>query len=1751
MRERKLYKIVLFVAVICLVCLFSNHKVYGAEEKDKFTVNLEGYTDNGKKVTKRVNEVAIKDENKENLWVNNSTIIQLKNNKWILTGKMPSSDSLIENVMCSLDFIFSKPEIEYFQDEEGDKCYKISYTVSEENNTKATLLYSGLKMSGAYVFDIKIKHQEVIEDYFAVFQSTMNSFASYGKVSSINLQDVREQELQIGESEITDLATEGQNSEKYRYLTLDSKMDTIAFMVNREQGNLLPLTQKANQSARWLSVGCNYISLNGKEPQRFDACSRQGEQNYTQTIALKKGYNLINLYFVSGQNTKIDNEDTPDQIWLPLPKFPGISGIYNVSNVGFMSIPYIIYWDGNETDNELSNDTSIKSVDALSYAYYSKDTVETYTANIDNEKKTIFVSMPKDAKYNKLFLGLIPSKAGTNITLDGVAERQVCGNYYLINLDSENVTQDETGSYIVKAQVTAQDGKTKEDYTIEISRKSNKNLIESMDIKGAKLQNVDDFKADLAAGNESYIIKLDSDKDDITFDNIKVSDGATYTVDGKKVENDKAIVPSGDITRINVTAEDGVSVKNYLFLHETTDGTLPYFTISQESKDTAKQMLEDSGWYKRSEEETRSLGDAWGVYKDVATGISLDGANIDDIRSYKYTQPSDYGKNILELVMMGENPYNYTDQNGNCIVTYLEEHWDGPWANDIWALMGLKAAGAKIPDKLVTTVINMAANKTFDLDMRSWALGAISDMVPKTQLASLAEGFRNTLLTEGEEAGMFYNNWYKLSNSISHGCVLEGMSAAGIDVDKQFAVSDTASPLKTLKKYIKDNGFLYDLDATETMWAKDAIIGLGDIVNGDNVWKRAALTSDKYEAILKTAKEYYGEDGSSITDEAKKEALKTAYDAAKTAFEGAKDMQGIGKEYYDLYEALAAIDTSLVGKPQVRVCSWDESKQVDAAISAIDKVSDLETATEEDAAAARTAFDALSETLQVYVTNQEKLPRAESYLAFAKKADAVGTVTIESKDAIVAVEEAYQNLSDSLKAETLVQTKYALLQNQRSVYDVLSAIEALPDTEKLTLADRDAVAKAQASYDALDGELKAQITNAAKLKDATKQISMLEKAKAVEEKIDALPSADKVSFDTDAVQVNEAYQAYQALSDAEKALVTNAQKLTDVYEAMKQQMSDAEKVQEVIDNIAALPEKDALTLADEALVKNVRALYEALSTDELKARVTNLDKLKEAENQLSAIRKNDLLSLIQALPEKDEVSGTASDGSDIKLTEEQLSDIAEAKAAYDALTKADKKIFENENPKEAQKLKDLDEIAKLYDSYVEQVLAPLVESIRVFELPVSEYNRGEAGDLLTKYEAKEEAKTYLDSITWDMEDGTKLTLKAKMADLKTQLTKVNQDLADAAEVDAMIESLPETVDASNAESVEKALSAINVVYKKLNEQAQSYVKYIDKWNNTESMLDSYKEKAEKADAVTKALKEAAEVEGDDLLSEDTIVAIKGALAKYDTLSSDEQAMVSKDALDAVEEAKKAIADAKKKANEKNDEVTFNGEIAWDTVISIERLAQSDDVYGTLKEKMDSDKKATIQNAFTVEAYQVLEDGSHKALELSEGLNFTVHTGNDLTGKTVVVAVQGKDAVEYVEGSVKGEDVTFTVKEASAFAVGAVAAQNNNNNGGDDNKNNSNTNNGNTNNNSANKSNSAATNKNNGSTGSTSGSNKSTGSANAANNTAKSTTGSSTGGSAGVPKTGDEIPVETAKMAVLALMGSALLVLCLKKKGEQN
>lgn len=1713
-------------AFLLFSCAFLNVSIVRADENENnFTVVLQQYKTTETGETLATSEEAQPLEKDDHIFINDSTKVKsLQNNKWVLTGNLPTEDAIIQSVTSSIDSIFSEPTISYKTDTEGKKTYIIEYRLTT-TASEAKKAYAKLNLLGGWCFSVQVNNNGKTEDFFAVFENTNRTSTEHVNISSINMMDTQKEELLVGDSEITSL---GKGDERYRYVRLESEVGTIAFQVNREQRSLLPIGQDSTYAAVWLTIGCNYISANGGEVQRFDVCSRQGDKNYTPTVALKKGYNLVNLYFMGGRNSLIDAySETGDTINIPFPFYQKTGTTYRTSTTYLFSIPYIIYYEGESNESKSSNDANIRSLDPLSYATKYGETVAQYAYQLNNTNNAIKVYMPKDATYNKIFLGILPNAGGAKVTVDGVDEEHVCGNYYLVDLDNEEITKNSEGDCTFNVQVEAPNGKTTKKYTVNVSRKSNEALLKSVEIEGASVEEVADLTADLASGNESYLLKLNSDQGEITFKNFAVSEGATFTVDGKTVDDNSITIPAGDVTRINVTAEDGVTLKRYLFLHEMQDGSLPYFTISAQSKEDAQQLLNDIGWYSRSEKERRNLADAWGVYKTLSTGLSLDGTNVNDVRTYRYTQASDYGKNILQLVMMGENPYEYTDQNGNCIVTYLEEHWTGPWANEIWALMGLKAAGATIPEQLVTDVIKMAANTSFDLDMRSWALGAIVDDVSRTQLASLAEAFRNTLLTEGDEAGMFYNSWYRLSNVISHGCVLEGMSAASIDVDRQFTVSDTASPLKTLKKYVMDGGFKYDLAAKQAMWAKDTIIGLGDIVAGDNIWHQYALSLDKCTSLLETAKAFYG-DGSTISDEGKRTALQNAIDVAETAFTGASSVQGLGDEYYALYEAIAAVDATVVGKPQVRVCSWEESQQIDAVIETINKIRDLATLTKTDVEAARTDFDALGgedtemkTRLQSYVTNVSMLLRAEAYLGFAEKVDAVGTtVTIDSGAAIAAAEEAYQALDDSLKAEESVLVKYTLLQQERRIYDMISAISKLPALDEIRLTDADMIAKVEnlwTSYEVMPVDLKAQITNASDLKKTYERIQQLKKAKSVEEMIDNLPEINMLVYPTDYKGVLSAYEAYNALTAEEQAFVSNADKLKAAYVAMQQQMSDEQKVQEVIAHIAALPEIVNVTIDDADQVQNARTLYEALTTQNLKNRVNNYDKLTGVENQLSKLRADNLLSQIQVLPEKKDLIGDQPDASDSRITQEVLTGIADAMRSYNSMGENEKKIFANENPEALQKLKNLDALAQQYEEYVNQVLSPLAEKIKNFELPVTEYNRGQAGELLLQYESSESAKIYLDSIVWILEDQSSLALKDKMAEMKLQAEKLDRALADAAQLDQRIESLPEQLTEENVASVEQLLKEISAAYAALDEYAQSFVNYVGRWKATETMLNHYKEQIQKAEQVEKQLDEASNIEDDQLLDEKTVLVLKKAQAEYDALTPDAQKLVNQEILQKLEKAKERVAQAKSKANESNQKVTFDGEIPWDIVLDVQQISRSEDSYTSLQDSMSQDKKASMKNAFTVSVYRIKADGSHESVDLTGGMTFTIHTEEDLTGKTVVLACQAANSVEYPVAEVKKQDVTFTVGTVKNFAWGYVTLSDTSQNGDTDDQNHG----------SSNKNKSGTTTK----VGTTSGT-----------TTNKSAVTSS-------PKTGDKVSTQVVLAAMMLLTSTSLLIWMKKKKEE--
>ena len=130
--------------------------------------------------------------------------------------------------------------------------------------------------------------------------------------------------------------------------------------------------------------------------------------------------------------------------------------------------------------------------------------------------------------------------------------------------------------------------------------------------------------------------------------------------------------------------------------------------------------------------------------------------------------------------------------------------------------------------------------------------------------------------------------------------------------------------------------------------------------------------------------------------------------------------------------------------------------------------------------------------------------------------------------------------------------------------------------------------------------------------------SPISTAKAVSDTINALPAAANVAL-TDKTAIQNARTAYNALTDAQKALVdaNTLKKLTDD----EQKITDLEAAKAVTDAINALPATDEVTLDDKATVEAARAAYNAL-TDAQKDLVdkNTLKKLTDDEEKLAELQ---------------------------------------------------------------------------------------------------------------------------------------------------------------------------------------------------------------------------------------------------------------------------------------------------------------------------------------------------------------------------------------------------------------------------------------------------------------------------------------------------------------------------------------------------
>ena len=322
-------------------------------------------------------------------------------------------------------------------------------------------------------------------------------------------------------------------------------------------------------------------------------------------------------------------------------------------------------------------------------------------------------------------------------------------------------------------------------------------------------------------------------------------------------------------------------------------------------------------------------------------------------------------------------------------------------------------------------------------------------------------------------------------------------------------------------------------------------------------------------------------------------------------------------------------------------------------------------------------------------------------------------------------------------------------------------------------------------------------------------------AKAVDDLIAAI---GKVEFtDESKGKIDAARAAYDKLTDAQKKLVKSLKVLTDAeaeYERLKKAAED-EAAAKAVDNLIAAIGKVEFTDASKAKIDAARAAYDKL-TDAQKKLVKSLKVLTDAEAEYERLKK----------AAEDEAAAKAVDDliaaiGKVEFTDASKAKIDAARAAYDKLTDAQKK---------------------------------LVKNLKVLTDAEAEYQR-----LLDQHKADEAA---------------------------------------AKAVDDMVNKLqPVTVNSGKAiEAARKAFDALTPAQKKLLDPktegklvaAENEYKVLIKDNADEMAAKEVEDKIARLQPVTK----------------DSGEAIKDARSSYEALTPEQKALVSKDSVAALDKAEK-------------------------------------------------------------------------------------------------------------------------------------------------------------------------------------------------------------------------------------------------------
>lgn len=368
--------------------------------------------------------------------------------------------------------------------------------------------------------------------------------------------------------------------------------------------------------------------------------------------------------------------------------------------------------------------------------------------------------------------------------------------------------------------------------------------------------------------------------------------------------------------------------------------------------------------------------------------------------------------------------------------------------------------------------------------------------------------------------------------------------------------------------------------------------------------------------------------------------------------------------------------------------------------------------------AAREAYDKLTYAQKSKVSNYDKLTAAEEELknlqATADKEAAdrvialIDNINLQNEYTVTAARAGYDSLTDAQKAlvtnyDKLVQAEEKLEEEHVSPEDIRAAnavtIKIRTLNDPVTLEDEAAIKDAREAYERLTAVQKRLVKAIDRLVDAENQLAQLkatepdrQAASEVQAQIEALNSP--VTLEDEAA-IKDARIAYDALTETQKGLVTNAKKLTDAERELallKASAEDKAAAKDVEAKISAL--HTPVTLEDEKAIQDARKAYDEL-TETQKALVSNIEALKTAEYKLAELKATEedkaaakeVEKLIEAL--------------NLPVSLEDEAAIKAAREAYDKLTETQKALVNNRGRliKAETDLAKLQENAKGRDIY--------------------------------------------------------------------------------------------------------------------------------------------------------------------------------------------------------------------------------------------------------------------------------------------------------------------------------------------------------------------------------------------------------------------------------------------------------------------